>query len=109
MVAIANKPHYSTICAEEPPRYGNSLQKNMMAGRVNKLKQIEIQNHKFLDRLQRVSSNFSVLKWEEARKMQEHRLDKGLHGIKHSHIFKAGPIVKKQKQSRRYLSNTNQS
>lgn len=68
MVAIANTPHYSTLCFEEPPFYGQKLQKNLMANRVNKLKQIEQQNHKFLDRLQRVSSNFSVQKWEKDRK-----------------------------------------
>ena len=41
MVAIANKPHYSTVNAEEPPRYGNELQKNMLATRVSKLREIE--------------------------------------------------------------------
>ena len=51
MVAIANKPHYSTICADDPPRYGREMQKNMLANRVSKLKEIEYENHRFLEKL----------------------------------------------------------
>lgn len=36
-------------------------------------------------------------------------MDKGMHGIKHSHLFKAEAIIKKQKESRRQRTFVNQS
>ena len=51
MVAIAAKPHFSVVSAEEPQRYGSDLAKNMMASRISKLKEIEHENHRFLERL----------------------------------------------------------
>ena len=109
MVAIANKPHYSTICADDPPRYGSEIQKNMLANRVSKLKEIEFENHRFLERLQRVSSNFSVQKWENDRRLQEQKMDKGHYGIRHHHIFKSDQIVKKNKKDTRFRTINNQS
>jgi len=100
MLQIANKPHYSTISHEEPPRYSNQLTKNKMASRIRKLKQIEQENHAFLDRLHRVSSTYSVTKWEHERKQVESQLDSGLHGKFQPHVFRADEVVKKQKMVR---------
>jgi hypothetical protein len=41
MVTIANTPHFSTISAEDPPKYGSKMQTKLMADRVTKLKEIE--------------------------------------------------------------------
>lgn len=71
MVDLTYKPHFSTVTDHH--EHSKTHTKNIKSTRRQKLQDIESQNMQFLKRLENVSSQYSVMKWElDRRKLEDH-------------------------------------